>query len=138
MPVPYSGSSMTADDLGGATREISAVLDAHGVVSGDYTLEVSTPGLDRFLVTEQDFRDFAGHPVRLVLARMTDGRRRLQGVLVGVDGEGPGAEVVIDEKGSEVKVALGNIQAANLRVDIAGFGSPRKAREERRKKRNSR
>ncbi|MBW2264298.1 MAG: hypothetical protein JRG91_20215, partial [Deltaproteobacteria bacterium] len=135
---PYHGSNMTADDLDGATKEVSAALDAHGVFQGSYVLEVSTPGLDRSLSTEQDFRDFTGHPVKIVFSRLTAGRRRLQGTLKSVEGEGPEARIVVGLGGESVEVALENIQSANLRVVIDGFGSTRLRRGEMRTGRNTR
>jgi ribosome maturation factor RimP len=138
VPAPYSGSSMTADDLDGATREVSAALDAHAVVEGSYVLEVSTPGLDRSLNTEQDFRDFTGHPVKIVLSTMTGGRRRLQGILDGVEGEGADVRIVVDLGGERVEVALENVQSANLRVVLDGFGQSRRRRDGKRKARNTR
>ncbi len=138
VPVPYRGSSMTADDLHGATKEVSAALDAHGVVQGSYTLEVSTPGLDRSLSTEQDFRDFVGHPVKIVLSEMTRGRRRLQGTLRSVESEGPQTSIVVDLGGESVEIAIASIQSANLRVVIDGFGSAHQRGGGKRKGRNTR
>jgi ribosome maturation factor RimP len=138
VPVPYRGSRMTADDLGGVTREISAVLDAYGVVDGSYVLEVSTPGLDRALVSEQDFRDFTGHPVRIVLERMTDGQRRIQGTIGGIEGEGRDARLLVTDSGVTTEVKLENIQAANLRVVVDGFGHHHRPKAKRGKRRNSR
>jgi len=122
VPVPYRGSSMTARDLEAVTREVSAVLDAYDAVSGSYLLEVSTPGLDRCLATEQDFRDFIGHPVRIVLARSMEGRRRIQGVIEAIEGEGSQARVRIREGEGVVDAAFHEIQAANLVVATPGFG----------------
>jgi len=138
VPVPYRGSSMTADDLDGATREVSAALDAHALVEGSYILEVSTPGLDRCLTTEQDFRDFTGHQVKIALSRLIGGRRRLQGTLDCVEGEGTEARIVVDLGGERIEVALGDIQSANLRVVLDGFGQPRRKRGGKRKARNTR
>ena len=138
VPVPYSGSSMTADDLDGATREVSAALDAQAIVQGSYVLEVSTPGLDRALSSQQDFRDFTGHPVKVVLSRLTEGRRRLQGILESVEGQGPEASIVVDLGAERVEVPVENIQSANLKVELGGFGSDHRRRGSRRKRRNTR
>lgn len=138
VPAPYRGSSMTADDLDGATKEVSATLDAHGVVKGSYILEVSTPGLDRCLSTEKDFRDFTGHPVKIVLSEMIGGRRRLQGTLASVESEGPRTSIVVDLGGESIEVALDSIQSANLMVVIDEFGPAHRRRSGKRKGRNTR
>ena len=71
-----------------ATRRISRTLDEHDPVPGRYTLEVSSPGLERRLRTPDHYRWAVGRQVRVKARPGTDGDRRVDGVLVEVDDEG--------------------------------------------------
>ena len=73
-----------------------------------------------------------------MLSRLTEGRRRLQGTLKSVEGEGPEARIVVDLGMESVEVALENIQSANLRVVIDGFGPTSRRRGVKRTRRNTR
>jgi ribosome maturation factor RimP len=76
------------DDCAKISRAVSAVLDVEDPISGEYVLEVSSPGIDRPLTRLKDFEAFAGHEAKLETHEMIDGRRRFKGVLQGVeDGE---------------------------------------------------
>jgi ribosome maturation factor RimP len=76
------------EDCARISRAVSAVLDVEDPISGEYTLEVSSPGIDRPLTRLKDFERYAGYEARLETAELIDGRRRFKGVLAGVqDGE---------------------------------------------------
>ncbi|MFT3975126.1 MAG: ribosome maturation factor RimP [Amaricoccus sp.] len=76
------------DDCAKISRAVSAVLDVEDPISGEYVLEVSSPGIDRPLTRLKDFEAYAGHEAKLETHEMIDGRRRFKGVLQGVeDGE---------------------------------------------------
>ncbi len=79
------GSGMSVDDCAGISRTISAVLDVEDPISGEYTLEVSSPGIDRPLTRVKDFRRYAGFEARVDMAEPIDGRKRFSGQLVGLD-----------------------------------------------------
>jgi ribosome maturation factor RimP len=81
------GSGMTLDACAALSRAISAVLEAEDPIDGAYTLEVSSPGIDRPLVRLRDFERFAGFEARVELKTPVDGRARFTGKLLGVDGE---------------------------------------------------
>lgn len=104
------GSGMLIDDCAILSRALSAVLDVDDPIAGPYTLEISSPGIDRPLVGLADFQRFAGHEARLELARLVDGRRRLQGRLIGTEGE----TVRIEVGGVPMQVAFADIQRAKL------------------------
>jgi ribosome maturation factor RimP len=123
--VPYRGSDVTDRDLADASREVSSALDARLDLSGRYVLEISSPGLDRHICSEQDFRDFTGHPVRIVLEHAVAGRRRFKGIIEGVKGGDRNARVVLGHDGLSTELELGNILSANLRPQLEGFGSDR-------------
>lgn len=74
------------DDCAKISRAVSAVLDVEDPISGEYTLEVSSPGIDRPLTRLKDFERYADYEVRLETSEMIDGRRRFKGVLRGVEG----------------------------------------------------
>lgn len=78
---------MTVDDCASLSRAISAILDVEDPIVGAYTLEVSSPGIDRPLVRLADFDRFSGHEARVDLGRPIDGRRRFRGRLLGTDGD---------------------------------------------------
>jgi ribosome maturation factor RimP len=89
------------------------VLDVEDPISTQYTLEVSSPGLDRPIFKSEDYNRFAGEKVRLRLQAPLDGRRRLAGVLRGLQGD----EVVVEENGIEINVPLSQIDKANLELE---------------------
>lgn len=104
------GVGMTVDDCADLSRAISAVLDVEDPIVGAYTLEVSSPGIDRPLVQLADYDRFAGFEARLELARLIDGRRRLQGRLIGSAGE----DVRLRIGDEEVQLPFADIQRAKL------------------------
>ncbi len=76
------------DDCARISRAVSAVLDVEDPISGEYVLEVSSPGIDRPLTRVKDFERWSGYEAKLETAEPIDGRRRFKGVLAGVqDGE---------------------------------------------------
>lgn len=97
-------------DCEAVSRELGALLDVHDPIKGGYTLEVSSPGLDRPLFTEAHFAQFAGHRARVALYEPLDGRRKFDGSILGVE-EG---EVRFEQDGHEVRLDLSNIRKANL------------------------
>lgn len=127
---PNSGSSLlrvyidepergiTIDDCERASREISALLDVNDPVAGRYTLEVSSPGLERPLFTPAHFERFAGEQVRINVNLPIDGRRRFQGRIDSVDAE----RVTIEQDGTPVQIAHVNIAKARLVPDYAALG----------------
>ncbi len=81
------GGGMTVDDCASLSRAISAVLEMADPMPGRYTLEVSSPGLDRPLVRLGDFDRFSGFEARIETAESLRGRKRFRGRLLGVQGE---------------------------------------------------
>jgi ribosome maturation factor RimP len=125
------------EDCERASREVSAQLDVADPISGHYTLEVSSPGLERPLFGAAQFARFAGEVAKVALKLPQDGRRRLQGKILRVDGD----DVAFDVDGNELVVAAENIDKAKLVPDWAALGlapavdkSGRDARPGKRKK----
>jgi ribosome maturation factor RimP len=88
---------MNVEDCARLSRAISEVMDAADPIAGEYTLEVSSPGVDRPLTRLKDFASFEGHEARLELDRMAEGRKRFKGILAGVEDDA----VAIDLEGEE-------------------------------------
>lgn len=88
-------------DISGA---VSATLDVEDPISDTYTLEVSSPGIDRPLTRLKDFENFEGFEAKLETSELIDGRKRFRGVLAGVEGD----EVLIniEQDGQSVTVGL--------------------------------
>jgi ribosome maturation factor RimP len=76
---------MNVEDCARLSRAISEVMDAADPISGEYTLEVSSPGVDRPLTRLKDFVTYAGLEVRIELDRVAEGRKRFKGELAGVE-----------------------------------------------------
>ena len=75
------------DDCAGISTAISAVLDVEDPIDDTYTLEVSSPGIDRPLTRLKDFDTWEGHEAKLETAEPIDGRRRFKGLLAGTEGD---------------------------------------------------
>jgi ribosome maturation factor RimP len=92
-----SDGDMNVEDCARLSRALSEVLDAADPVTGEYVLEVSSPGVDRPLTRLKDFATYEGYEARLELDRLAEGRKRFRGMLAGVDGD----NVAIDLEGEE-------------------------------------
>lgn len=75
------------DDLSIITQSVGAVLDVEDPILDEYTLEVSSPGIDRPLTRLKDFEQFEGYEAKLETDELIDGRRRFKGELAGIEGE---------------------------------------------------
>lgn len=79
--------TFTIDDCEAASKALSPVLDLDDPITGEYRLEMSSPGIDRPLVRLSDYRRALGHEAKIELAVPMDGRRRFRGILHAVEGE---------------------------------------------------
>ena len=79
--------TIVVDDCGQISTAVSAVLDVEDPISDPYTLEVSSPGIDRPLTRLKDFDAWAGHDARVETAELIDGQRKFRGILAGTDGD---------------------------------------------------
>jgi ribosome maturation factor RimP len=75
------------DECAQISTAVSAVLDVEDPITDAYTLEVSSPGIDRPLTRIKDFEEFEGYEAKLETAELIDGRKRFKGVLAGVEGD---------------------------------------------------
>jgi len=108
-----SEDGVTIDDCQAVSHQVSGVLDVEDPIPGQYSLEVSSPGLDRPLFHARDFERFAGHEVRLRLSVPVNGRRKFKGTLLGFRGE----QVVVQTEDEELMVSLDEIDQARLVPD---------------------
>jgi ribosome maturation factor RimP len=114
-PAASAEDSVSVDDCARVSRDLSAILDVEDVVPIAYTLEVSSPGLDRPLRQLDDYRRFAGRRAKIVVRGQVDGQGFFRGTLGGVDGR----EVLIDgEDGRTHRVPVDVITRANLEVEF--------------------
>ncbi len=109
------GAPMGIEDCEALSHALGAVLDVADPMSGAWTLEVSSPGIDRPLTRAKDWNRFAGHRARAELAAPVGGRKRLTGTVLGADAaaDPPCARMRLDD-GSELAVPLGDIRKAKL------------------------
>jgi ribosome maturation factor RimP len=84
---------MVVEDCARLSRAISEVMDAADPIAGEYTLEVSSPGVDRPLTRLKDFANYEGHDARIELDRVAEGRKRFRGTLAGVEGDAVGIDL---------------------------------------------
>lgn len=117
-------SGVTVDDCEIVSRQVSAVLDVEDPIPGHYTLEVSSPGLDRPLRKAADFGRFAGEKARVDMELPLDGRRRFAGTLKGCEAD----EVMIEVDGVLHRLPLGSINKARLVPDFADELKPKSKR----------
>ena len=82
-----SDGTMLVEDCARLARALSQVLDAADPISGEYLLEVSSPGIDRPLTRLKDFETYEGYEARLEIDRLAEGRKRFRGELAGLDGQ---------------------------------------------------
>ena len=107
--------SVTVDECAKVSRDLSAIFDVDDIVPTQYTLEVSSPGLDRPLTTAGDYQRFAGRRAKLVMREKVDGQGYFKGQLGGIE---DGHVLIEGEDRRTHRVPLGVITRANLEVDF--------------------
>jgi ribosome maturation factor RimP len=120
-PAATAEESVSVDDCARISRDLSAILDVEDVVPDAYTLEISSPGLDRPLRNADDYRRFSGRRAKVVMREAVDGQKYFKGRLGGVDegARGGSAVVLIDgEDGRRHRVPIDVITRANLEVEF--------------------
>ena len=104
------GQGMTVEDCASVSRAVSTHLEVDDPIKGAYTLEVSSPGLDRPLVRIGDFERFQGFLAKIEISPPLDGRRRFKGELLGVEDDA--VKILVD--GEEVSLLHPDIHKAKL------------------------
>ncbi|WP_119303033.1 ribosome maturation factor RimP [Dongia deserti] len=110
MAEPASGRAMSVDDCAEISRAISAVLDVEDPIAGPYSLEVSSPGIDRPLTRPKDYERFLGHEAKIETNAPLDGRKRFKGPIKSVSGDA--VELTVDE--ADVRIPFTAVHKAKL------------------------
>src|SRR5262245_9091556 len=114
-PAATAEESVSVDDCARVSRDLSAILDVEDVVPTAYTLEVSSPGLDRPLRSADDYRRFSGRRAKVVMSEAVDGQKFFKGRIGGVEG----TDILLDgDDGRRHRVPIGVITRANLEVEF--------------------
>jgi ribosome maturation factor RimP len=107
---------VTHDDCSEVSLHLGTILDVEDFIHASYTLEVSSPGLERGLYKRADYERFAGSDAKMKTRLPVNGQRNFRGRLLGVDGD----EVLFDDRtNGQVKIPLEIIKQANLEVDVS-------------------
>jgi len=123
---PADGRPMDVEDCATLSRALSAVLDVEDPIPSAYTLEVSSPGIDRPLTRAKDYVRWAGHIARVETTQPIEGRRRFKGTLLGL--ENGTVRIRLDD-GTEADVPLSQISRAKLELTDALLDEHRRAQE---------
>ena len=117
---PDKGSGVDLGLCSTINRDIGTAIDVSEAIDRAYTLEVSSPGIERPLVRPEDYERFVGRPIALKTERAIDGKRRFKGKLTGFDN---GQVILSYGKGRTVSVPFENVKKANLVFEPKGFGA---------------
>lgn len=118
---------MTVDDCAEISRSLSAILDVEDPIAEAYTLEVSSPGIDRPLTRAQDFDRFAGFDAKVETVQPVEGRKRFRGQMLGLNDDG---QVRLVVETGEVAIPLANIKSAKLVLTDALIAAAAKEQEQ--------
>ena len=109
-----SPEGVSLEDCERVSRAVSETLDAADPIPGAYTLEVSSPGLDRVLRTPAHFERFTGERVKLEMMQPVEGRKRFAGRLTKV----AGGEITLELENGAVRLPIDDIHKARLAPDL--------------------
>ena len=98
------------DDCASISTAVSAVMDVEDPITGEYTLEVSSPGIDRPLTRLKDFATWEGYEAKIETSELIDGQRRFKGKLAGVEGD----EVLINVQAGTIGLKFDWLSDAKL------------------------
>jgi ribosome maturation factor RimP len=112
------GGSVSVDDCAKVSRDVSAVLDVEETIDHHFILEVSSPGLDRPLRHERDYRRFAGRLAKIVVAEAVDNQKHFAGRLLGPAEHVRHAVVIETAPGKRHVIPLSLITRARLDVEF--------------------
>lgn len=113
--IDREGQGVTLNDCEAVSRDLSAILDVEDLIPHAYTLEVSSPGLDRTLSRPEHFTRFTGHRVRIKTYQLVKGQKLFQGTLIGFADD----VVRIELENSElVELPYNDIAKASLEIEF--------------------
>lgn len=106
---------VTHDDCSDISHHLGTVLDVEDFIHSAYTLEVSSPGIERGLYKAADYERFAGHLAKIKTRSAIQNQRNFRGRIIGLED----SQVVFDDKTSgRVKIAIADVAKANLEIDV--------------------
>jgi ribosome maturation factor RimP len=106
---------VTHEDCAAISLHLGTILDVEDFIHSPYTLEVSSPGLERGLYKRADYERFAGHPAKLRANRAINGQRNFRGRITRLEGD----QIVFEDKTSgRVIIPLEAVAKANLEIDV--------------------
>jgi ribosome maturation factor RimP len=108
--IDHAENGIGIEDCESVSRQASSVMDVEDPIQTEYTLEVSSPGMDRPLFRLDQYEAFAGHQVQLRLRMAFEGRRKFQGLIKGVEGD----DVVVVVDDHEYLLPFDSIEKANI------------------------
>jgi ribosome maturation factor RimP len=103
-------NGVSLEDCERVSRQVSAVFDVEDPIDGEYTLEVSSPGMDRPLYSEAQYARYVGETISVRLRIARDGRRRFKGVITKVES----GDVFLQVDNKEVQLSINTIDKANV------------------------
>ena len=106
---------VTHDDCSDVSLQLGTILDVEDFIHSSYTLEVSSPGLERGLYTPADYERFAGRHAKIKARIAVDGQRNFRGRIIGVDN---GKVILDDRTRGRVALPIVDVAKANLEVDV--------------------
>ena len=111
-----SANGITVDDCSSVSHQVSGVLEVEEPIKGQFTLEVSSPGIDRPLFNFEQFKKFVGSKVKLKLYHAIDGKRKITGLIESIDGD----DINIKDADSDAsfQLQMDDIDKANIITDL--------------------
>ena len=103
--------ALTVDDCAKVSRAVSALLDEKDPIAGEYTLEVSSPGIDRPLTRPQHFARFVGYEAKVETTEVVEGRKRFKGRINALES---GDVISLDMEGTNYKIPFELVSKAKL------------------------
>ncbi len=103
--------AVTVEDCAKVSRALSKLLDEEDPIKGEYSLEVSSPGIDRPLTKPHHFAHFKGYEAKIETLSPVDARKRFRGILGGLDANG---DIIMDMDDKRYVIAFENIAKAKL------------------------
>ena len=100
------------EDCEAVSKQVSALLDVEDPIPGNYSLEISSPGIPRPLFYDWQYQRYVGQPLQLKTFKPVGGKRKLQGIIVSASE----SSVVVDVNNEHQEILLSNIVKANLTV----------------------
>ncbi len=109
-----SESGVNVDDCASVSHHVSGVMDVEDPITGEYTLEVSSPGIDRLLFQAEQYAGYVGEWIEIRLRRPFEGRRKFKGTLKGVEGD----DVVVQIDDEEFLLPYDMVERAQVKPRV--------------------